>query len=585
MKNFRLIMVLALSASFVACQKQQTEQERGAEVDRQVQERLAAERQQQQAQELAQREASVREREQALNAQQATSTPEATVAREETVARESTSEREPAGSYSMFYTKLEPYGDWIETDDYGYVYRPREAENNRWRPYTNGRWVYTDAGWTWISEEPFGWATYHYGRWTRLHGVGWVWVPGNEWAPAWVSWRKGGQYVGWAPLPPEAHFDRASGIHNWSDSYYDIGPDQYVFVPTTDIGDERVERVIVPEQQNVTIVNQTMNVTNITYNNTVIMNQGPNYDELHAQSRRPIQRLRLQRDTVVPGDGAHAIVRGEVVAIPAPLIAAQRAPERPRTVKQTIKKAAVDLGWGAVSNQREADQARAKMKSEATPPSNAPSKKFVKPAAVAAVPAASAAIPSKATVAATSAPVRASAAPTATATARAIQTPAATPVRTAPPASPVSAARPSATTQPASPPMTATPSATTRPSPPARPAMPSATTRLHLTPLPATTPAPTVPPVSTPTASTPPRSPGAVAPPNVHHTPPARVSPSVAFSPPPQAPQTAPESASPSASATPTPPAGEQRGGERKRPLPRRERPGEATASPSVTPQ
>ena len=33
-------------------------------------------------------------------------------------------------------------------------------------------------------------------------GRGWVWVPGTVWAPAWVSWRYGGGYVGWAPLPP-----------------------------------------------------------------------------------------------------------------------------------------------------------------------------------------------------------------------------------------------------------------------------------------------------------------------------------------------------------------------------------------------
>src|SRR5437773_2233500 len=91
--------------------------------------------------------------------------------------------------------------------------QPREAQGSRdWRPYTDGHWVYTDVGWTWVSEEPFGWATYHYGRWTRLRNIGWVWVPGDEWAPAWVSWRKNNDYVGWAPLPPEAQFDRRSGI-------------------------------------------------------------------------------------------------------------------------------------------------------------------------------------------------------------------------------------------------------------------------------------------------------------------------------------------------------------------------------------
>src|SRR5207248_1104167 len=112
-------------------------------------------------------------------------------------------------------TQLDQYGDWRETSDYGYVWQPRQAQSRTWRPYTDGHWVYTDVGWTWISEEPFGWATYHYGRWTRLRNIGWVWVPGDEWAPAWVSWRKSNAYVGWAPLPPEARFDRGTGIHNW----------------------------------------------------------------------------------------------------------------------------------------------------------------------------------------------------------------------------------------------------------------------------------------------------------------------------------------------------------------------------------
>jgi hypothetical protein len=29
-----------------------------------------------------------------------------------------------------------------------------------------------------------------------------VWIPGYEWAPAWVSWRYGPSYVAWAPLGP-----------------------------------------------------------------------------------------------------------------------------------------------------------------------------------------------------------------------------------------------------------------------------------------------------------------------------------------------------------------------------------------------
>jgi hypothetical protein len=288
----------------------------------------------------------------------------------------------PTASYNTFYTKLDPYGEWRETSDYGYVWQPREAEHSRsWRPYTDGHWVYTDSGWTWISEEPFGWATYHYGRWTRLRNIGWVWVPGDEWAPAWVSWRKSDDYVGWAPLPPEARFDRRTGIHNWSDNYYDTGPEQYCFVETKQFGAPRIQSTIVPTERNVTIINQTTNVTNITYSNTTVVNQGPSYEEIRTRTQQPIARLRLERQVNVDvNSGApQSVVRGEMVVIPAPLIARGQAVERPRRVKETVAQVVVDRGWEAIGDKQAAERVRVKMKSEATPPPDAPPKTFMKP--------------------------------------------------------------------------------------------------------------------------------------------------------------------------------------------------------------
>lgn len=99
-----------------------------------------------------------------------------------------------------FRSRLSPYGDWVGSSRYGRVWRPRVAAG--WRPYYYGHWTWTDGGWFWTSQEPWGWATYHYGRWAFDSGLGWIWVPGYEWAPAWVSWRFGVDAVGWAPLFP-----------------------------------------------------------------------------------------------------------------------------------------------------------------------------------------------------------------------------------------------------------------------------------------------------------------------------------------------------------------------------------------------
>jgi hypothetical protein len=99
-----------------------------------------------------------------------------------------------------FQEALQPYGEWVVVGSYGRVWRPHVASG--WRPYYYGRWEWTDEGWLWASEEPFGWAAYHYGRWAFDPYYGWLWVPGYQWAPAWVSWRYSGDVVGWAPLAP-----------------------------------------------------------------------------------------------------------------------------------------------------------------------------------------------------------------------------------------------------------------------------------------------------------------------------------------------------------------------------------------------
>ena len=106
---------------------------------------------------------------------------------------------------SDFHQPLARYGSWVGHPRYGSVFVPSRAHTGHdFRPYTRGNWQYTEWGWTWSSQLPFGWATDHYGRWFFEPRLGWAWVPGTVWAPAWVSWRSGGGYVGWAPLPPGA---------------------------------------------------------------------------------------------------------------------------------------------------------------------------------------------------------------------------------------------------------------------------------------------------------------------------------------------------------------------------------------------
>lgn len=126
------------------------------------------------------------------------------------------------GGYSSFYNDLSPYGHWIELSPDFVVWRP--SANMSWAPYASGRWIWTNFGWYWDSYEPFGFIVFHYGRWFYDDYYGWVWLPDNQWAPAWVEWRFDDSFIGWSPLPPYAFFSLNSGIF-WSYNY--VSPYNY----------------------------------------------------------------------------------------------------------------------------------------------------------------------------------------------------------------------------------------------------------------------------------------------------------------------------------------------------------------------
>jgi len=52
-------------------------------------------------------------------------------------------------SVAYFYDELSPYGRWVDAGPYGWCWVPYDV-NADWRPYDDGRWVYTDLGWAWL---------------------------------------------------------------------------------------------------------------------------------------------------------------------------------------------------------------------------------------------------------------------------------------------------------------------------------------------------------------------------------------------------------------------------------------------------
>src|SRR5215470_1540186 len=156
---------------------------------------------------------------------------------------------------------LSGYGNWNTDPQYGAIWYPRGVPAD-WAPYTYGHWAWVSPwGWTWIDDEPWGFAPFHYGRWAYT-GYGWGWIPGvyverPVYAPALVVFFGGGGSpfyyggyhagIGWCPLGPRELFVPGYGVS-------------------------------VAYVRNVNITNVNINQFNITrVNNTIVVNNDPQW--------------------------------------------------------------------------------------------------------------------------------------------------------------------------------------------------------------------------------------------------------------------------------------------------------------------
>jgi uncharacterized protein DUF6600 len=164
------------------------------------------------------------------------------------------------------YEDLDQYGDWSYVAGYGMSWRPRVVAAG-WAPYRFGHWVWVGPwGWTWVADEPWGFAPFHYGRWA-FGGSGWIWVPGSVavrpvYAPALVAWMGGrpgfnfsfGAGVGWVPLAPGEVFIPGYRVSR-------------AYVNRVNITNTAVSVVRVSNVYNTVVVNRNTTVNSITYAN------------------------------------------------------------------------------------------------------------------------------------------------------------------------------------------------------------------------------------------------------------------------------------------------------------------------------
>lgn len=180
-------------------------------------------------------------------------------------------------SFQTFYHELSPYGRWINNPQYGTVWTP--YVDNGFQPYsTNGYWEMTDYGNTWVSDYDWGWAPFHYGRWSYDDYAGWFWIPGYEWGPAWVNWRSGGGYYGWAPMGPGVNINVSINIPSF----------WWVFVPQRYMCTPNWHNYWVPRNRITHIYNQTTIINNYYRSNNRVYVAGPRRDEVAYVTRRDI---------------------------------------------------------------------------------------------------------------------------------------------------------------------------------------------------------------------------------------------------------------------------------------------------------
>ncbi len=202
----------------------------------------------------------------------------------------------PPISNQTFYDELSPYGQWVNSPLYGYVWVPNAGPD--FQPYgTAGHWVFTNYGWTWVSDYSWGWAPFHYGTWDFDSFYGWYWIPGYQWSPAWVSWRSSPGYYGWCPLGPTY----ASAGY----ATYSCPPERYVFVRATYINSPVIVNYYEPRTQYATYYSRSTVVSNTYYDNSShnTYYAGPPREEVERNTGAPVRPVTVVQTSTPEREG------------------------------------------------------------------------------------------------------------------------------------------------------------------------------------------------------------------------------------------------------------------------------------------
>jgi hypothetical protein len=254
--------------------------------------------------------------------------------------------------YDYFYKELSPHGEWVEVNakDLGldikpgttviegktgydyvldvlgintayaqtdeqlmniFVWRPaaeliQTAENEtaepQYVPYNNGQWINTEQGWYFKASTSAEDLTSHYGRWALDPNLGWVWLPGKVWAPAWVDWRENEDYAAWAPVPPGTYIiNDVLNVSPLDDNRFTVVEKRYLVEPSV-----YKYRYQVVENKNKIMIKEMTKINGVMIMNKTVINRGPDVAAIETKSGKKIEKVKIKRVGSNDGTGFSA---------------------------------------------------------------------------------------------------------------------------------------------------------------------------------------------------------------------------------------------------------------------------------------
>src|SRR6476661_1417153 len=180
-------------------------------------------------------------------------------------ARDRSEDASPALEYVspgfVGFEALDGHGSWNVDPGVGPIWFPTVAPG--WAPYRLGHWGWVGPwGWTWFDDEPWGFVSSHYGRWSFVRNR-WGWVPGAivpapVYAPALVA------FVGGSGFDLALSFGSAGGV-----AWFPLAPDE-VFLPAYPVSPGYIRTLNVTSVRIKDIDVSRIDVTRVRYANRAI---------------------------------------------------------------------------------------------------------------------------------------------------------------------------------------------------------------------------------------------------------------------------------------------------------------------------